>query len=235
MVTRVVKIETHKQETIRARLYTPPSSTPPTRAAILAHPYHNYGGSYNNHVLCYLATILESLGVIVLTFNFRRRKSSWSGHTEITDMKQVADWLLHHPGHEEVNDLIISGYSYGALIASAVTPHAIADREIRLCYLLISLPLLISKYYLWLFPKPKRVYNAHRTLIVWGTEDEFAPLSRIKRKSGRDQLTILLINGCGHWIEDEEYKEEMREYIIRWVEGADGIDLVAMDGRPSIT
>ncbi|KAJ8609368.1 hypothetical protein MRB53_039133 [Persea americana] len=227
MVTRTVKIETVKQETIRARLYTPPSSSTssPYKAVVLAHPYHHYGGNYNNHVVCSLATLLESLGYLVITFNFRRRKASWSGHTEMEDMRCTIDWLLHRPGHEAVSELIIGGYSYGALVASAVSPHPISDRDIRLSYLLISMPLLLSKYYLWMFPKPRRVYKVHRTLAIWGSEDEFAPMHRVKRKSGRAKLHVAVLDSCPHFIEDDDHKAAMLEFIARWVDGAEGDDL----------
>lgn len=220
MPTRNVKIETVNHQQIRARLYSPPNSTqPPHRAAILAHPYHghHHGGNYNNHVICSIATLLESLGFLVITFNFRRRKASWSGHTEMEDMKLVIDWLLHRPGNEAVSELIIGGYSYGALIASSVSPHTITDRPIRLSYLFIAMPLRISKYYLWMFPKPKRVYNNHRTLGIWGSEDEYAPLRRVNRKH-RGKFTVAVITGCAHFIEEDADKECMARAIMDWID-----------------
>ncbi|CCG83657.1 Putative uncharacterized protein [Taphrina deformans PYCC 5710] len=219
MPTRPVRIEAARDHTIRARLYYPPStssSSRPLKAAVIANPYQHHGGSYNNHVIIALATRLEELGYLVLTFNFRRRKTSWNGHVEVDDMRSTIDWLLH--AYESVEDLVIAGYSYGALVASACDPHPIADRTLHTAWLFLSLPLDSYRYSLWMFPKPKRVYRGHKVLGVWGSLDEFAPLKRYSRKADRPEWTVCTIDGCGHFIEDEEHKESMLAFVVDWID-----------------
>ena len=120
MPVRSVRIEASKNHRIRARLYTPSSTTPPSRLCILAHPYPTFS-SYNNELIVVLAESLQSLNVLVLTFNFRRRKSTWSGHLERSDYSCALDWCLLK--FQSVYEVILGGYSYGALVASACFPH----------------------------------------------------------------------------------------------------------------
>lgn len=219
MPTRSVKIEATRDHKVRARLYLPPNaaSSKPTKAAIIAHPYLPHGGSYNNHIVVSLAALLEELGYLVLTFNFRRRKTSWSGHIEIDDMRSAVDWLLH--AHEDVEELVICGYSYGALIASACEPHKIHDRPIRTSWLFVSLPLDSYKYSLWVFPKPRRVYEGHKVLGIWGSQDIFAPQKRYMRKANRPNWTVKTIDSSAHFIEEEEHKSELLQHVEHWIDG----------------
>lgn len=220
MPTRSVRIE-GTRHSIRARLYLPPNaaSSRPLRAAVLAHPYLHHGASYNNHVIVSLAALLEDLGFLVLTFNFRRRKMSWSGHVETDDMRNAIDWLLHAQVGESVEEIVVGGYSYGALVASACEPHLIHDRPIRTRWLFVSLPLDSYKYSLWMFPKPKRVYNGHKVLGIWGSDDVFSPVARYSRKKGRPEWTVRTIEGSQHFIEEEEHKLLMLKYVEDWADG----------------
>lgn len=218
MPTRSIRIEATKNHAIRARLYVPPTTaySRPTKAAILAHPYIHHAGSYNNHVIVSLAALLEELGYVVLTFNFRRRKISYNGHVEVDDMRSCIDWLLH--AHEGINDLIIGGYSYGALVASACEPHAIHDRHVSLSWLFVSLPLHSYKYSLWMFPKPRRVYRDNPVLGIWGSEDDFAPLKRFTKKQNKPNWTVRTILGSAHFIEEEQHKTDMMKHIVNWID-----------------
>lgn len=222
MPTRPLRIEANTNHSIRARLYYPSSTltSKPQKAAVLAHPYRNHGGSYNNHVIIALASLLEDLGYLVVTFNFCRRKTSWNGHIEVDDMRSAIDWLLH--AHESVDELIIGGYSYGALVASACEPHPIADRAIETSWLFVSLPLNSYKYSLWMFPKPKRVYHGHRMLGIWGKEDEFAPVKRFSKKAKRPGWTVESIDGCGHFVEEDGHKEAILKHVSSWANGHHG-------------
>lgn len=131
-------------------------------------------------------------------------------------MRSSIDWLLH--AHEDVNELIIGGYSYGALVASACEPHTIHDRPIRTSWLFVSLPLNSYKYSLWMFPKPKRVYKDQPVLGIWGSEDDFAPVSRYSRKATYPNWTVRTLEGSAHFIEDEEHKEAMLKHIVNWID-----------------
>lgn len=217
MPTRAIRVEATGQHTIRARLYSPPSaaSSKPFRAAVLAPPSYDRGGSYNDHVIVSLAALLEDLGYLVLTFNFRRRKLSWNGHVEVEDMRSCIDWLLH--AHEGIRELIVGGYAYGALVASACMPHAILDRQVKTSWLFVSLPLNQYKYSYWMFPKPKRVY-ADRVLGIWGSDDEMSPQSRYKKKQDRPEWTVRTLEGSGQTIEDDDTTKELLRNVQEWID-----------------
>ncbi|ORY83235.1 Alpha/Beta hydrolase protein [Protomyces lactucae-debilis] len=321
MPVRPVRIEASRQHRIRARLYSPSSSTPPTRLCILAHPYPTFS-SYNNELIVLLAEHLQQLNFLVLTFNFRRQKGTWSGHLERSDYSCALDWcLIKFPNVQEV---ILGGYSYGALVASACFPHPLpvlhalddvvgfesragmlprhpgrasigshvsdaptehartqptsADmeddeaanrqsialnrhrtssvfgrathwlpgthashrgdallaenltRKLKVRYLFVSLPLSAYRYSLWMFPKPRRAWENKRHLpassidkidifAIWGDEDEFSSKVRIKRKLNRASWHVRLIEGCGHFVEEDEHVQQLKEQVERWIDG----------------
>lgn len=310
MPVRPVRIEASKDYRIRARLYSPSSSTPPTRLCILAHPYPTFS-SYNNELIVMLAEHLQGLNLLVLTFNFRRQKGTWSGHLERSDYGCALDWsLLKFPN---VREVILGGYSYGALVASACFPHSLpalhelddapgfdsrpavarvgrpslgsadssaptehaeeeADdeatnrqsmalnrhrtssvfgrastwlpgghrvhsahhdgpsRSLKVRYLLISLPLSLYRYSIWMFPKPRRAWENKHYLpassidkldifAAWGADDEFASLVRVKRKANRQSWHVNVLEDCGHWVEEDEHVQQLLELIEHWVDG----------------
>ena len=161
MPNRRITIKGPKNYDIPARLYTPTPCRDPTHCVVLAHPYFHHNGSMDNPVVIRLACLLQSLGWVCLTFDFRGhrgagagRGASWRGHVERNDLQSCVDWLLH--AHDTLTHVCLAGYSYGALVASSCLPHPIPDRRVECSWLFVSLPLDAYKYSLWMFPKPRR-------------------------------------------------------------------------------
>jgi alpha/beta superfamily hydrolase len=107
-----------------------PSPAPSTRkAAVFAHPYGPLGGSLNDGVVQHLASTLLSHGYIVALFNFRgagrsKGHTTWTGKAEREDYAAVAAWVVNFAAALQLEDapqridLLLGGYSYGALIAA---------------------------------------------------------------------------------------------------------------------
>jgi alpha/beta superfamily hydrolase len=112
-----------------------PSPAPSTRkAAVFAHPYGPLGGSLNDGVVQHLASTLLSHGYIVALFNFRgvgrsKGHATWTGKAEREDYAAVAAWVVNFAAALQLGDaqqqhvdLLLGGYSYGALIAAQCPP-----------------------------------------------------------------------------------------------------------------
>ncbi|BFZ54832.1 hypothetical protein PYCC9005_001869 [Savitreella phatthalungensis] len=130
----------------------------------------------DNPMVVELACLLQSLGWVCLTFDFRGHRgagagagASWRGHVERADLQSCVDWLLH--AYESLNFVCMAGYSYGALVASSCLPHPLPDRKVECSWLFVSLPLDAYKYSLWMFPKPRRTCNVR---YVLPTEERLA-------------------------------------------------------------
>ncbi|EME48575.1 hypothetical protein DOTSEDRAFT_118514 [Dothistroma septosporum NZE10] len=124
------------------------------RGAVLAHPYAPLGGCYDDPVVLSLTETLLSDGHIVMTFNFRYKHSrlacagesagrtSWTGNNEVLDYCSVVGLLFHYMQHFQIPntadmadshsrslELLLGGYSFGALILARLPPvHVILDR-----------------------------------------------------------------------------------------------------------
>lgn len=128
----------HDSILLTTRLYVPP---PPIckKAAVIAHPYAPLGGSLHDHVVQGMAESLVAAGWIVAVFNFRgathsKGRTTWTGRAETADFITVARWLVAFASslptvtastaitkdeEQEVLELVLGGYSYGALIAAS--------------------------------------------------------------------------------------------------------------------
>ncbi|KAI1135913.1 Alpha/Beta hydrolase protein [Hypoxylon sp. FL0543] len=110
-------------------------------AAVVAHPYAPFGGSYDDPVVFLIVSVLLRLGFVVATFNFRGASSShgrtsWTSKPERADYMSVAGFLVYYvhylrpPQHPAftVNEsapsptLLLAGYSYGATVTMQLPP-----------------------------------------------------------------------------------------------------------------
>jgi alpha/beta superfamily hydrolase len=126
---------------LEASLLVPTSAPTTRRAAIIAHPYGPLGGTLHDGAVQHLAFTLLSHGYIVALFNFRgaghsKGHTTWTGKAETADYAAVAAWVLNFVaalgGCEAPStaplQLLLAGYSYGALIA-AQCPRVATLRE----------------------------------------------------------------------------------------------------------
>ncbi|EAU34421.1 conserved hypothetical protein [Aspergillus terreus NIH2624] len=138
----------HDETRLDCRLYLPtglmaePSSSQPLRGAIVAHPYASLGGCYDDAVVSFIGGELLGNGYVVGTFNFRGAadsdgRTSWTARPEVADYVSFYGFMLNYlhmlsksgsrsddaptPEHGESStdvQLVLSGYSFGSLIAS---------------------------------------------------------------------------------------------------------------------
>jgi alpha/beta superfamily hydrolase len=119
-----------------------PSSSQPLRGAIVAHPYASLGGCYDDPVVSFIGGELLGNGYVVGTFNFRGAadsdgRTSWTARPEVADYVSFYGFMLNylhmlsksgsrsddaptpeHGGSSTDVQLVLSGYSFGSLIAS---------------------------------------------------------------------------------------------------------------------
>ncbi|PFH62680.1 hypothetical protein XA68_12551 [Ophiocordyceps unilateralis] len=126
--------------TLDCRLYHPVvfdmkgSSSWRGNAAVVAHPYAPMGGCYDDAVVeTVVAQLLES-GFLVGTFNFRGAglsagRTSWTARPEREDYASFVAFLAHYVDHldaprEDASPpvLLMSGYSYGAMVTTQLGP-----------------------------------------------------------------------------------------------------------------
>jgi len=98
------------------------------RIAIIAHPYGPLGGTRHDPVVQHISAVLVAHGFIASTFNFRgcghsKGRTSWTGKAETGDYAAVAAWTLNFAAELQDSaiegvELMLAGYSYGALVAA---------------------------------------------------------------------------------------------------------------------
>lgn len=104
--------------------------------AIFAHPYAPLSGSFDDHVVHSIGSVLLGQGYILTTFNFRGSehspgKTSWSGRGELGDYVSVyalcvaminVPGVLEHMYQDSIQEhrptLLLGGYSYGSMVAA---------------------------------------------------------------------------------------------------------------------
>ena len=100
-----------------------------SRCAVLCHPHPLYGGSMHDLVLEAIATGMRSGGIGTLRFNFRGVGQSAGSHDEgrgeVDDVLAAIDWIRQETSPD---DVILSGYSFGAALALASAERSAADR-----------------------------------------------------------------------------------------------------------
>jgi alpha/beta superfamily hydrolase len=130
-----------------------------TRAAVLCHPHPLYGGTLNDSIVGIMAEALTEAGLSTLRFNFRGVGASDGtfddGKGEAADVRAAAAHLREASGATEI---IIAGYSFGAVMALAAAVDAQATRLV-----LIAPPLSMTSS-----PIPEI-----EQLIILGSDDQF--------------------------------------------------------------
>ncbi|TFG20826.1 MAG: alpha/beta fold hydrolase [Promethearchaeota archaeon] len=157
---------------IQASLYASREKEKGSIACIITHPYSQWGGNMQNNVVIGVRNQLVKEGFPCVTFNFRGvGKSTGSmgdGTQEKEDLIGVCNYtrnILH------LTQIIIIGYSYGALISLS----AMKELGELICMCLISYP---SGFVPHLSPE---FDVGIPILFIHGEFDDVIPISRIKQ------------------------------------------------------
>jgi uncharacterized protein len=168
--------------------------------AVVMHPHPQYGGDMHSPVVTMLCATFAEAGATTLRFNFRGTGGSEGsydgGRGEAGDAVAAADYVRSLQPDAE---MLLAGYSFGALVASAATS---AIRPAKL--ILVSPPSL----------DPDRLPDGIPALVVTGERDEIAPgdvLRAIESPSRR----VVVVPGADHfWVPGgDALRSEVAAYI----------------------
>lgn len=174
---------------LEVRLGAPESPAGAVGVALLAHPLGWLGGSMDDPVMVRVEQALGRRGWYTVSFNSRGVGSStgspsWTGAAECDDMAAVLAYatsrhldLLPHPHpHPYPRQLLLVGYSAGALYTSTLSPPEGWHTRV----VLLSYP----RDYIWalsLFQSARftrgidhLVASKTRLLFIHGTQDQFS-------------------------------------------------------------
>ena len=158
--------------------------------AVVCHPHPLHGGTMHNHVVGTLFTTFASLGIPTLRFNFRGTSGSEGRHgggtDERLDVLAAIDALLarHDPADDPTGEsgsprVLLSGYSFGAVVALSVDHPAIGG------WLAVAPPLSLTGG-----EQPAAGRDSRPTVIIAGTDDQFTTAS-----DARDATTAWTATG----------------------------------------
>lgn len=167
----------------------------------------------NNNVVIAMQRHFVSKGYITACVNFRgcgksQGRTSWTGQGERADYMSVMNYLLEK--YPDINQLVLSGYSYGAMIA-----NSIECTKVPCAYLLVSLPLGV----MWALATTKmnefKKQPTHATLCIHGDHDQFTRASTFSNWcQGHSNITHICIQGADHFWYDHE--PELINQINLW-------------------
>ncbi|PRQ77425.1 Alpha/Beta hydrolase fold, partial [Rhodotorula toruloides] len=187
-----------------------------TRAALIAHPFGRLGGRKEDHVVAAIAELLADEGYAVIRYDARG-----AGESE---------------GIE--GELLLCGYSFGSLAASACPPPSPPPSHpharLTTSYLLISYPLSVI-WALTLFrsgPFTTALRETvergdERVLAIFGDRDQFSAVEKLRKwageletvaeGSGNKTWQAVEIEGADHFWLDRAPKIELLETVRAWV------------------
>lgn len=158
---------------------------------VVCHPHPLYGGEMRNNVVSALVDRFQRLGWATLRFNFRGVGASGGEHgggvAEIEDVKSAVTALLARGTFPTV---AVAGYSFGSMVGLK------AGAEDARVHKLIGVALPVATRdasFLAGVSKPK--------LIVVGTRDDYAPVSKITAlvETLPEPKSLAIVNGADHF------------------------------------
>jgi alpha/beta superfamily hydrolase len=134
-------------------------------------------------------------------------------------------------------ELLLCGYSFGALAASScLPPTSISNLHIQTSYLLISYPLSV----MWAlsFFQSRRYTEALHTLVkhggnrvlaVFGDNDQFSAIAKLRgwamgleEVAGEEgRWSAVEVSGADHFWRDQSTKAALLDEVRRWLAGAE--------------
>jgi len=168
----------------------PADDASPAGIAVIAHPHPLFGGTMDNKVVQTLARAFVASGWTALRFNFRGVGASEGVHDEgrgeLEDFCQVVESLAPQ------GPLAITGFSFGAFVASQAVARLWPAREIRQAVLVGT---AAARFQVATLPP-----EAHeRTLVVHGEQDDTVPLAAVMDWARPQSLPVTVVPGGGHF------------------------------------
>ncbi|GAA6009818.1 hypothetical protein JCM11491_000826 [Sporobolomyces phaffii] len=238
-------------------LHRPSTPTATPKLAIIAHPWGRLGGSKNDHMVRSLArTLAQEEGYTVVRFDSRGAGDSggtpsWTAATEVDDFRTVRDSVLlpllsthSSPVRDEspvTVKLLLCGYSFGSLLATACPPPApTAHFSFETRYLVVSYPLSVmfalTAFHSALFTRALQdrvVEEGTSVCTVYGDGDQFSGVGELRRWSaGLDKLAsdrgqegkvaVIEVEGADHFWAHTSTKSEALDRIRRWLHETGG-------------
>jgi alpha/beta superfamily hydrolase len=174
-------------------LLSVPNEAEPVRGGVVCHPHPLYGGSMYNNVVDAALAAMWKLGWATLRFNFRGVGASEGEHSggsgEAADATAAVEFISRQ-SQVQSNDVILAGYSFGAMAALAAAP---AIKNLG-ALALIALPLqMVDTAALERFPHP--------IILAVGDRDSYCPARRLQALHQRlePRSQIALIENADHF------------------------------------
>ncbi|KJA19450.1 hypothetical protein HYPSUDRAFT_143778 [Hypholoma sublateritium FD-334 SS-4] len=218
-------IELSTGVTVEADLWKPQAAEEGNKIAICLHPWSWLGGRKGDPVLMSLIEPLVHQKYHVLCYNSRGNGnstgwSSFTGFSEVEDLKAVVSWLINQVG--DVRSVVFLGYSHGSLIASL---HPVLP-AIRTSHILLSYPLGPRA---WLTMFNSSSYNSalrnlvqhpdSNVLVIFGDQDEFTSIAKYRTwasELGGSNLEIREIPNASHFWHGRSGRE-LQGIVSRWL------------------
>ena len=135
--------------------------------------------------------------------------------------------VLPNTAESRTVTLLLAGYSYGSLAASACPPPSdTANVHFETSYLLISYPLSVAWALCALqtsfFASALRTRSKdHRVLAVYGDQDQFTAVEKLRRwaaELGRSEsFRSVEVAGADHFWRDKKHKADLLSAICNWL------------------
>jgi len=176
---------------------------------VVCHPHPEYGGDMDNNVVTAVTSALGRAGVAALRFNFRGVGASEGRYSgafgETADARGALDVLAERSG---LGNLVLAGYSFGAMVASLA--GAEDPRVDRVA--LVALPAtMFDATELRRSPKPK--------LFVHGDRDQYCSIPALYELVASTAGTneIHRVAGADHFFLG--FEQECAAALVRFVTG----------------
>ncbi|KAG8748103.1 hypothetical protein FRC10_008836 [Ceratobasidium sp. 414] len=218
-------------------VYTPPQTdadaSTAQKIAFLCHPWSWLGGCKEDPVLVNLAVVLAvGLGINVFVPNSRavgnsEGRSSLSGQAEAKDLQELVQGCVNK--FENVDCVLIVGYSHGSLLASChpVLPAPIRTYHVLLSYPLSPLPLLTFFHASTYREKLRQLVQdgRARVLIMYGDRDQFTAIDKYSAWAAGFQSTegeagggvvVKMVSGADHFWRGP-FNRQMKATIMDWL------------------
>jgi uncharacterized protein len=176
--------------------------------ALILHPHPLFGGTMDNKVVQTMVRSVTDLDYIALRFNFRGVGHSTGEHdhgiSETQDALDVMQYMIQNistnikgQGYILAEDcpIILGGFSFGSFVAANLfnllqtqTHYLPLQQRIKK---MLMIGTAAGK---WNIPSVP-----NNSIIIHGDEDEVIPLLDTMLWAKKNDLTIMIVPGCGHF------------------------------------